>query len=380
MVRPHPEAPRVDKGRAAINTHASVRLMMAVFRCHWVAVEYRCPSRAGASGLGSSVEADRAVGVSGGLVAVVVDDAVVAVAQQPAGVGVGGSAAGPGLVVVDVAGGRWQVAALGGAAAVALRDGDALGPGVEAAGAAEVEDLGPPAEHGRDDPGLARQPAGLTGADPGAGVQRRGRQPTVERPERHGDDHGRGDAAGGGQVVGGVALDPLDERPPEPGLQRPLVPVGAAGAGAECGSGLPVAAWCLGAAIAISCLRSISAAGVGRVNRPVLVPLPFSRSVSDTLRAAAASSSASALASAASPTAGATVSRIRRPSRLSAFASWSLREHQQVRHRPGLEHRRRIGVGGRSSDEEGMASTAVTITAAWSACTSPAASAACTGA
>ena len=67
------------------------------------------------------------------------------------------------MVVVGVAHPGWGVAAVGGAAAVALGEGDPLGFGVEAALPAEVEDLGVAAEDGGDDPGPAGEPAGLTG-------------------------------------------------------------------------------------------------------------------------------------------------------------------------------------------------------------------------
>ena len=127
------------------------------------------------------VEADGAVGESGGVVAGVVDDAVVAMAQETGVVEVGRAAGRPGGVVVGVAGSGWQVAALGGAAVVAQGEGEALGGGVEAAGAAEVEDLGGAAEDGGDDAGLAGQAAGLAGADAGAGVQGRGGEAAEER-------------------------------------------------------------------------------------------------------------------------------------------------------------------------------------------------------
>ena len=65
--------------------------------------------------------------------------------------------------MVGVAEPGWGVAALGGAAAVAVGQGDALGFGVEAALPAEVEDLRGAVEDGGDDPGPAGEPAGLAG-------------------------------------------------------------------------------------------------------------------------------------------------------------------------------------------------------------------------
>ena len=101
------------------------------------------------------------------------------------------------MVGVALAGG--SVAALGGAGgSVAQGEGDALGLGVEAAGAAEVEDLGLPAEHGGDDPGPAGQAAGLGGGDDAAGGQPGRLEPTHQGVEGHRDHDGGGHAAAGG--------------------------------------------------------------------------------------------------------------------------------------------------------------------------------------
>ena len=94
------------------------------------------------------------------------------------------------------------VAALGGAAVVPQCQGDALGFGVEAASAAEVEDLGAGAEDGGDDPGGAREAAGLGGGDLPAGVQvtHPGRMQVGEQlVVGHGDHDGGATAAGLGQ-------------------------------------------------------------------------------------------------------------------------------------------------------------------------------------
>ena len=76
---------------------------------------------------------------------------------------VGGAAGGPGGVVVGVAESGWPVASVGGAAAVALGDRDPLGAGVEASGAAGVEDLGLSAEDEGEDPCFAGHASGLAG-------------------------------------------------------------------------------------------------------------------------------------------------------------------------------------------------------------------------
>ena len=100
---------------------------------------------------------------------------------------------------------------------VAVPDRDPLVPVVEPLAAAEVEDLGLPAEHHRDDPGLAGQLAGLVGGDRVPGVQqRRGLAVAEQVLQGHGDHHGGVDAAGLGEPVDRVAGDVLAERVPEP--------------------------------------------------------------------------------------------------------------------------------------------------------------------
>jgi hypothetical protein len=65
----------------------------------------------------------------------------VVVAAQEASVGeVGAAALGPGDVVVGLGPAGWAVAAFGGAAALGEGEGEALVFGVQAAGAAHVED------------------------------------------------------------------------------------------------------------------------------------------------------------------------------------------------------------------------------------------------
>ena len=73
--------------------------------------------------------------------------------------------------MVGVAHRGWSVAVLGGAALVSDGHGEALGLGVEAASAAEVEDLGPAVEDGGDDPVVTREASGLGGGDLATGVQ-----------------------------------------------------------------------------------------------------------------------------------------------------------------------------------------------------------------
>ena len=76
-------------------------------------------------------------------------------------------------------GAGWCVAAFDLAAAGFDGLDDALGFGGEAFLAAEVEDLGLPAENGGDDPGFAGQAAGGAGADRLAGVEPRGFEPAL---------------------------------------------------------------------------------------------------------------------------------------------------------------------------------------------------------
>ena len=88
-----------------------------------------------------------------------VDAAVVVGADQAAGLDVGVAAFGPGDVVVGVAQAWWDSQSIGGAAAVAHGHREAHGFGVEAASAADVEDLASAAEDHRDDARRCR-PAG----------------------------------------------------------------------------------------------------------------------------------------------------------------------------------------------------------------------------
>ena len=77
--------------------------------------------------------------------------------------------------------------------------------------AALVEDLAAAVEHLRDDPCVARQPAGLTRRDPGPGVQTRRGEPVKEVPVVEVDQQRRSDRSvpGGRQM-----LDQLGERRP----------------------------------------------------------------------------------------------------------------------------------------------------------------------
>ena len=208
-----------------------------------------------------------------GLVAGVVGEGVVAGAEQPAGRGVGGSAAGPGVVVVGVAQPGWGVAALGGAAAVAVGEGDPLGFGVEAARAAEVEDLGRAAEDGGDDPGPAGQPARLAGGDAAAGVQRRRRQAAQEGLEGMVTTTVAQTPPALPDRVGGPGLDVLAERLPQPVLRL----------GCSGGRVRSLGAW------ARRCLRSIAPCRAGIVNRPWQRPWPSSTIVNDAAARAALS-------------------------------------------------------------------------------------------
>ena len=119
-----------------------------------------------------------------------------------------------GCVVVGVAEAWRGLAALGGAAAVADAHRDAHRLGVQAAFAADVEDLALPAEDDRDDAGGAGEAAGLGGGDAAAGVEGAdacGVEVGQELFEGHGDHDGGRAAAGLGELVGGVGLDQLGE-------------------------------------------------------------------------------------------------------------------------------------------------------------------------
>ena len=90
--------------------------------------------------------------------------------------------------------------------------GRSLGLGVEAAFAAEVEDFRLPVEDGGDDPGLAGHPAGLAGGDLLAGVELGCLQSAEESFEGHGDHDGGVHSSGLRESLGRVGLDVLLER------------------------------------------------------------------------------------------------------------------------------------------------------------------------
>ena len=117
---------------------------------------------------------------------------------------------------MGVAGVRWHVAAVGGAALVADGEGDALVLGVEPLGPSHVQWHGLAAQDEGDDPGLTREAAGGGGADPVAVAEGGDSEAGVECLEVEGDHHGGVHASGLGELVGGVALDQLPERLPEP--------------------------------------------------------------------------------------------------------------------------------------------------------------------
>ena len=114
------------------------------------------------------------------------------------------------MVHVGEPGGR--VAAFDETAAALLDElGDALGLAVEPAFAAEVEDLGPPAEDGGDDPGLTGDPAGEGGGDLFAGVELGCLQPADQGLVVHEDHDGGVEAPDLGSLLGRVALDELGD-------------------------------------------------------------------------------------------------------------------------------------------------------------------------
>lgn len=119
---------------------------------------------------------------------------------------------GPGVWVVSVAFSGWPVAVFGGAALVALGEGDALGFGVEPGGAAEVEDLGAGAEDRGDDPGFAGQAACFGGGDRLAGVEGGGGVSAEQVLQGHRDHDGGGDATGFGHSLSVASFEVLDER------------------------------------------------------------------------------------------------------------------------------------------------------------------------
>ena len=99
--------------------------------------------------------------MSGGLVAGVVGGGVVPRAEGEAVLDVCRAALEPGIFVVDVAPVGGDLAALGSAGLVAGEDQPPLGLGVKALLAPVARGWGVPAEHDRDDPGLAREAAAL---------------------------------------------------------------------------------------------------------------------------------------------------------------------------------------------------------------------------
>ena len=90
-----------------------------------------------------------------------------------------------------------------------------MGSAAEPALAAQVEDLGLAAEDGRDDRGVGSEPPGLSGGDPLSGVQVGGFEAADQGVEGHGDHDGGVEAAGLGELLGGVARDVFAERQPE---------------------------------------------------------------------------------------------------------------------------------------------------------------------
>jgi hypothetical protein len=99
--------------------------------------------------------------------------------------------------------------------AVSQGEGLALDSGVEAAGAAQVEDLGLAVEDGGDDLGGAGQAAGLAGGDLGVGAQGGGAQAVAQRGQVDGDQDGGGIAAVSGQLGGVEVFEQGAERLPE---------------------------------------------------------------------------------------------------------------------------------------------------------------------
>ncbi len=88
---------------------------------------------------------------------------------------------------------------------------------------ADVERHRVPAEHHRDDPGPARQPAGLAGGDPAAGVGDRDPDPGHQGVVPDRDDQGERGPVDAGQV-GQVVLDQLHQPVPEQRRVRELLP------------------------------------------------------------------------------------------------------------------------------------------------------------
>ena len=149
----------------------------------------------------------------------------------------------------------------------------------------------------------------------------------------------------GGEVVGGVALDPLDERPPEPGVQRPRSSVGRS----RPHRGVRWR-WCLGAAIAISCLRNISAAGGGQGEPAGRGAVAVVAQREGDLPGGGGFLVGQGLGlGGLADLGGDDVEDPPTEQLAAAFASWSLASDQQVLDRTGLQHRGCLGVAGRSS-------------------------------
>ena len=231
---------------------------------------------------------------------------------------VGVAAFGPRGVVVGVAQARRDFAVHGGAAAVAHAHRQAHRFGVEAAFAADVEDLASAAEDHRDDACAAGQPAGFGRGDAAAGVE--GAHPggvelghQLVQGHRH---HDRGaTATGPGQVLRLDGLEELGERDAvaDRGGQVGVDPATARS---------PAPAARAGEEIARIILVSICPCRAGRRNRPWQVPSSSSHIVNVVRRSASASSRSSARPSNSSARSGAITSKTRRPRTRNAFASW----------------------------------------------------------
>jgi hypothetical protein len=98
---------------------------------------------------------------------------VVVAAEQGGVVEIRFASRGPGVRVVGLAPGRRDGAAVCLALVVPDPDGPALRCGVQAAGAAQVEDFGSAAEHGGQDLGLAGEAPGLARGPHGVKVRDR---------------------------------------------------------------------------------------------------------------------------------------------------------------------------------------------------------------
>lgn len=101
----------------------------------------------------------------------VVDASMVEVAQGHRVGQVGAAEPAPRSSMVELAPGEGSFAAVGRAGLEPKAEGDPLRLGEQSLEPAEVEDLGPTAEHGRGDAGGAGEPPSLTGGDPLAGVE-----------------------------------------------------------------------------------------------------------------------------------------------------------------------------------------------------------------